>query len=75
MAKANLSALHNLHGAIAKYYLEAAQGDEELSSGTLAAINAFLKNNDISVDVLEDSPTQNLTGKLQLLIRNKEEVG
>lgn len=75
MAKANLSALHNLHGAIAKYYLEAAEGDEELSSGTLAAINAFLKNNDITVDVIEDSPAKSMTNTLRLLIRDKEEVG
>jgi len=73
MAKASLSKLHDLHGAIAEYYIEAARSDEELSSGTLAAINAFLKNNDITVDVIEDSPTQSLTNKLQLLIMDREE--
>lgn len=75
MAKANMSKLNALHGAIAEYYMEAAQGDEELSSGTLAAINSFLKNNNITVDVVEDSPSQNLSSKLQLLIMNKEEIG
>ena len=73
MAKANLDTLHELHGVIAKYYIEAVKSDEELSSGTLAAINAFLKNNDITVDVIEDSPSQNLTSKLKLLIMDKEE--
>ena len=74
--KANLSKLNELHGVIAKYYVEAVASGEELSSGTLAAINSFLKNNDITVDVIEDSPTQNLTNKLQLLIMNdKEAVG
>ena len=72
MAKANLGELHNLHKVIAKYYIEAVDSGEELSSGTLAAINAFLKNNDITVDVIEDSPTQNLTNKLQLMIMDKE---
>ena len=76
MAKANLSTLHELHGVIAKYYIDAVGSDEELSSGTLAAINAFLKNNDITVDIIEDSPTQNLTNRLQLLImEEKENVG
>jgi len=72
MAKANLSTLHTLHRKVAKYYIEAVESGEELSSGTVAAINTFLKNNDITVDVIEDSPTQNLTNKLQLMIMDKE---
>jgi len=72
--KANLDKLQDLHRYIAEYYIEAATSDEELSSGTLAAINAFLKNNDITVDVLEDSPEQSLSNKLQLLVMEKEEA-
>jgi ABC-type Zn uptake system ZnuABC Zn-binding protein ZnuA len=83
MAKANIKTLNELHGVIAKYYIEKVEGGigedgEELSSGTLAAINTFLKNNDITVDIVEDSPTQNLSNKLQLLVMDKykeEEVG
>jgi tryptophanase len=82
MAKANLNTLNELHGIIAKYYIEKVDGGlgedgEELSSGTLAAINAFLKNNDITVDIVEDSPTQSLSNKLQLLVmqEQEEEVG
>jgi len=74
MAKANINRLNDLHKMIAEYYIEAATSGEELSSGTLAAINAFLKNNDITVDVIEDSPTQNLTSKLQLLILEEKEA-
>jgi tryptophanase len=70
--KANLETLHELHGVIAKYYIDAVDSGEELSSGTLAAINSFLKNNDITVDVIEDSPTQSLTNKLQLLIMDQD---
>ena len=74
--KANLDRLHDLHRVIAEYYIEAVNGGlgeegEELSSGTLAAVNAFLKNNDITVDVLEDSPAQDLSNKLRLLIREE----
>ena len=71
--KASIDKLHELHKYIAEYYIEAATSGEELSSGTLAAINSFLKNNDITVDVIEDSPTQNLTNKLQLLIMDEVE--
>lgn len=71
--KANLDTLHTLHKVIADYYIDAVQSGEELSSGTLAAINTFLKNNDITVDVVETSPAQDLTAKLQLLIMDKEE--
>ena len=69
MAKANMKELHNLHKLIAGYYKEAIDSGEDLSSGTLAAINTFLKNNDIKVDVVEASPGQNLTFKLQELIQ------
>ena len=75
MAKANLASLNRLHKIITEYYIEAVGSGEELSSGTLAAINSHLKTNDITVDVIEDSPTQNLTNKLQLMILDKEETG
>jgi len=72
MAKANLKQLHDLHRVIAGYYIEAVDSGEELSSGTLAAINSFLKNNDITVDIVEDSPEQDLSKNLRLLIMEKE---
>ena len=71
--KANLNELHKLHRVIASYYIEAAESGEELSSGTLAAINAFLKNNNIAVDVIEESPEKNFSSKLKLLIKDQEE--
>ena len=40
--KANMNELHELHRLIAEYYAEAIQSGEDLSSGTLAAINTFL---------------------------------
>jgi ABC-type Zn uptake system ZnuABC Zn-binding protein ZnuA len=57
---------------VAKYYADALESGEDLSSGTLAAVNTFLKNNDIKVDVVENSPTQNLSFKLQELIKASE---
>lgn len=68
MAKANMEELYDLHKLIAGYYAEAVNSGEDLSSGTLAAINTFLKNNDIKVDVAEQSSAQNLSFKLTELI-------
>lgn len=68
MAKANINELYGLHKAIAEYYAEAINSGEDLSSGTLAAINTFLKNNEIKVDVVEATPGQNLSFKLKELI-------
>ena len=44
----------------------------DLSSGTLAAINTFLKNNNITVDISESNPSQNLAKMLQGLIEDKK---
>ena len=75
MAKANMNELNDLHRIITQYYADAVASGEELSSGTLAAINAHLKNNNITVDIVESSPMQNLTYRIQELItRDKEEA-
>ena len=71
--KANLDDLYNVHNLAAKYFTDALESGEELSSGTLAAINSFLKTNDITVDILEESPTQSLTFKLKELIKENKE--
>jgi len=67
--KASIEKLNALHDLITNYYAEAIQSGEELSSGTLAAINAHLKNNNITVDLVEESPMQNLTFKLKELMK------
>ncbi len=66
--KATMKELDSLHGLIAGYYKECIESGEDLSSGTLAAINTFLKNNDVKMEVMESTPGQNLTFKLQSLI-------
>lgn len=70
MAKANLKEMEALHKALANYYTSIldAEGEMEVSSGTLAAVNAFLKNNDIKVDIVESDPLQNIQYKLSNLI-------
>ncbi len=73
MAKASMKQMDGLHDLLALYFAEQLESGEELSGGTLAAINAFLKNNNITADVVESSPTQNLQMKISDLIK-KEEV-
>ena len=68
MKKASIDVLDELHGIIAKYYIEAIETGDELSSGTLAAINTYLKNNNITADVVESQPLQNLQYKLKELM-------
>lgn len=74
--KASMEKLNALHDAIADYYgaviMEALENEEQLSSGTLAAINAFLKNNDIKADIVESNPMQNMTYKLKELLKAEE---
>ena len=74
MAKANMDLMHTLHRKQAGYLIEALESGEELSSGTLAAINAFLKNNEIQVDIIENSPTQDLTHKFMKLVQERREA-
>jgi ABC-type Zn uptake system ZnuABC Zn-binding protein ZnuA len=74
--KASMDKLNGLHDMTAGYYeeviKEALENGEQLSSGTLAAINAFLKNNDIKADIVESDPMQNMTYKLQELMKAEE---
>ncbi|MBD3841413.1 MAG: hypothetical protein IE909_05930 [Campylobacterales bacterium] len=71
--KASMSKLHTLHDKLADYFIESLNSGEELSGGTLAAINAFLKNNNIVVDVVDSSPTKNLSLVLKDIIKNRNE--
>ncbi|WMM95616.1 DNA maturase A [Roseobacter phage CRP-143] len=68
MAKASMKQVEALHALLANYYSELLESGEELSSGTLAAINTFLKNNDVKIDVAESNPLQSLSSKIKELV-------
>ena len=76
--KASVDKLNALHDLLATYYgellSEAIEDGEVLSSGTLAALNAFLKNNDITADVIESEPMADLQAKFRALIESDEVV-
>jgi len=71
MAKATINKLDALHDALASYFTDQLESGEELSSGTLAAINSFLKNNNITADPVESQPLQNLSYRIQDLLKEE----
>jgi len=71
--KAGINELSKLHGVFANYLTEELESGEELSSGTLAAINSFLKNNNITADITESEPLQNLQSKISKLMLDEED--
>lgn len=70
MAKASVKQVEQLHALLATYYGDLLESGEELSSGTLAAINTFLKNNEIKIDVADSNPLQNLSFKIKELVES-----
>ena len=73
MAKASMEQVESLHSLLANYYSELLESGEELSSGTLAAINTFLKNNEVKIDVADSNPLQNLSFKIKELVESGED--
>jgi hypothetical protein len=74
MAKANIKKLDKLHDVLATYYGELLEEGERLSSGELAALNAFLKNNNVTADVTDSSPMQSLSLKIKDMIKETEDA-
>lgn len=66
---ASKETLHDLHTKIAKRYVDLLDSGEPLSPAVLAAINKFLKDNNIEALAVPDSPLDKLrkSGKLKLL--------
>lgn len=64
--------MNDLHNIVAKYYKEymadALEDGEEVSSGTLAAVNTFLKNNNITVDAVESDDMLDLGKQLREMV-------
>lgn len=58
--KANIDTLNNLHDGMAKYFTALLHSGERLAPGEVTAILKFLKDNEITVDLVESKPMQNL---------------
>jgi len=71
MSKANVDVLNGLHDRMATYFLTLLQSEERLAPGELSAILKFLKDNEITADIVESKPMANL---IQSFIEQEEEL-
>lgn len=60
MGKASMNSMNELHGLLARKYADMLSSDKELTAAELNAIASFLKQNDITVDITEAAPMQDL---------------
>jgi len=58
--KADLETLNGLHEQMAAYFNDLLSGGERLAPGELSAILKFLKDNEITADIIESKPMANL---------------
>lgn len=58
--KATVEHLNTLHGQMASYFVNLLEGNDRLAPGELTAILKFLKDNEITADIVESKPMQNL---------------
>lgn len=64
MSKANIEKLNTIHDLLATHYATRLT-EGELSPSELTAINNFLKQNDITADVVESKPMMNLVEEMK----------
>ncbi len=64
MSKANIETLNTIHDLLATHYIAKLQSGE-LSPAELTAVNNFLKQNDITADVVESKPMMNLVEEMK----------
>jgi len=64
MSKANIETLNLIHDLLATHYISKLQSGE-LSPAELTAINNFLKQNDISADIVESKPMMSLVEEMK----------
>ncbi len=70
--KAKVTELEDLHKKVSNYYMDALDCGDDISSGTLNAINTFLKQNEVVVDRRESDNMSKLTTEFAKLIKSKD---
>lgn len=63
MAKASTEQLNALHDRMAVYFESLLDSGERLAPGELSVIAKFLKDNEITAELTESMPMQNLVSK------------
>lgn len=65
-SKATMDSLNGLHDKMAIYFAGLLESGERLAPGEVTAILKFLKDNEITVDVVESTPMQSLIDKFKM---------
>jgi len=71
MTKASVETLNGLHDRLAVYFVGLLESGEQLAPGELSAILKFLKDNEITADVIESKPMANL---IQNFVDNEDKL-
>jgi hypothetical protein len=69
--KATIDSLNGLHDQIAMYFTTMLASGERLAPGEITAILKFLKDNEITADIVESKPMANL---IQNFLDNEESL-
>ena len=69
--KADIDSLNGLHDRMAIYFTDLLDGGERLAPGEITAVLKFLKDNEITADIVESKPMANL---IQNFLDQEEEV-
>ena len=70
-AKATTETLNGLHDQMAIYFTQMITSGDRLAPGELSAVLKFLKDNEITADIVESKPMANL---IQNFLDNEEEI-
>ena len=69
--KATTEVLNGLHEQMASYFTQMITSGERLAPGELSAVLKFLKDNEITADIVESKPMANL---IQNFLDNEEDL-
>jgi len=69
--KATTETLNGLHDQMAIYFTQMITSGDRLAPGELSAVLKFLKDNEITADIVESKPMANL---IQGFLNNEEEL-
>ncbi len=69
--KATVEVLNGLHDQMATYFTQMITSGERLAPGELSAVLKFLKDNEITADVVESKPMANL---IQNFLDNEDSI-
>ena len=74
MARASKEKLNALHDLVASYYTDILASGDQLSSGELAAINSFLKTNEITAEIVESEALGGLSYQINNIMEEAKKA-